>query len=86
MRHLPDAIDALIVAPATAGGSGARAIVRMAGDGLAQLLAALFTTPSGRGFAAVGTSEVHLIPTSSDLGQLRAVAELVADLELGAPQ
>lgn len=33
-----------------------------------------------RGFAAVGTSEVHLIPTSSDLGQLRAVAEVVADL------
>ena len=39
-----------------------------------------------RGFAAVGTSEVHLIPTSSDLGQLRAVAELVADLDFGAPQ
>ena len=36
-----------------------------------------------RGFAAVGTSEVHLIPTSSDLGQLRAVAELVADLDFG---
>lgn len=54
MRHSDDAIDALIVAPATAGGSGARAIIRMAGDGLAQLLAALFTTPSGRGFAAVG--------------------------------
>ncbi len=39
-----------------------------------------------RGFAAVGTSEVHLIPTSSDLGQLRAVADLVADLDVGAPQ
>jgi len=39
-----------------------------------------------RGFAAVGTSEVHLIPTSSDLGQLRAVAELVADLDMGVPQ
>lgn len=39
-----------------------------------------------RGFAAVGTSEVHLIPTSSDLGQLRAVAELVADLDFGDPQ
>ena len=32
-----------------------------------------------RSFAAVGTSEIHLIPTSSDLGQLRAVADVVAD-------
>ena len=32
-----------------------------------------------RGFAAVGTSEIHLIPTSSDLGQLRAAADVVAD-------
>lgn len=31
-----------------------------------------------RGFAAVGTDEVHLIPTSSDLGQLRAVSEVIA--------
>ena len=33
-----------------------------------------------RQFAAIGTSEVHLIPTSSDLGQLRAAADVVADL------
>jgi len=33
-----------------------------------------------RRFAAVGTSEIHLIPTSSDLGQLRAAADVVADL------
>lgn len=32
-----------------------------------------------RAFAAVGTTEVHLIPTSSDLDQLRRVAEVVAD-------
>lgn len=32
-----------------------------------------------RGFAAIGTSEVHLIPTSSDLGQLRRAADVVAD-------
>lgn len=31
-------------------------------------------------FAAVGTDEVYLIPTSSDLGQLRAAAEVVAGL------
>ena len=31
-------------------------------------------------FAAVGTTEVHLIPTSSDLDQLRRVADVVADL------
>lgn len=30
-------------------------------------------------FAAIGTSEVHLIPTSSDIGQLRSVADVVAD-------
>ena len=33
-----------------------------------------------RQFAAIGTSEVHLIPTSSDLGQLRAAADVVADI------
>ncbi|ORX04526.1 luciferase [Mycolicibacillus trivialis] len=31
-------------------------------------------------FAAIGTDEVHLIPTSSDPGQLRAAAEVVAEL------
>jgi alkanesulfonate monooxygenase SsuD/methylene tetrahydromethanopterin reductase-like flavin-dependent oxidoreductase (luciferase family) len=43
-------------------------------DELAQLL--------GR-FAAVGTSEIHLIPTSSDLDQLRRVADVVADFSAG---
>lgn len=33
-----------------------------------------------RRFAAVGTDEVHLIPTSSDLGQLRSVADVVAEV------
>jgi len=33
-----------------------------------------------RGFAAIGTSEVHLIPTSTDLDQLRRVADVVADI------
>ena len=33
-----------------------------------------------RRFAAVGTDEVHLIPTSSDLGQLRAVADVIAEV------
>lgn len=32
-----------------------------------------------RGFAAVGADEVHLIPTSSDVGQLRRAAEVVAE-------
>ena len=32
-----------------------------------------------RGFAAIGTSEIHLIPTSSDLDQLRRAADVVAD-------
>lgn len=32
-------------------------------------------------FAAIGTSEVHLIPTSSDLGQLRRAADVVADFD-----
>jgi len=31
-------------------------------------------------FAAIGTDEVHLIPTSSDIDQVRRVAEVVADL------
>lgn len=33
-----------------------------------------------RAFAAIGTTEVHLIPTSSDLDQLNRVADVVADL------
>jgi tRNA modification GTPase len=45
----------LIVAPATAAGPGARAIVRLAGDGLEGLLARLFA-PAGRGFATPGES------------------------------
>ncbi len=32
-----------------------------------------------RGFAEIGTSEVHLIPTSSDLDQLRRAAEVTAE-------
>jgi alkanesulfonate monooxygenase SsuD/methylene tetrahydromethanopterin reductase-like flavin-dependent oxidoreductase (luciferase family) len=32
-----------------------------------------------REFAAIGTDEVHLIPTSSDLGQLHRVADVVED-------
>jgi alkanesulfonate monooxygenase SsuD/methylene tetrahydromethanopterin reductase-like flavin-dependent oxidoreductase (luciferase family) len=31
-------------------------------------------------FAGVGTDEVHLIPTSSDIGQLRRVADAVKDM------
>ncbi|MEZ0341782.1 LLM class flavin-dependent oxidoreductase [Mycobacterium sp. pV006] len=31
-------------------------------------------------FAAVGTDEIHLIPTSTDLDQVRQVAEVVSDL------
>jgi hypothetical protein len=31
-------------------------------------------------FADIGTDEIHLIPTSSDLDQVRRVAEVVADL------
>lgn len=40
-----------------------------------------------RAFAAVGTSEVHLIPTSSDPDQLSRAADVVADFlpENGAP-
>jgi alkanesulfonate monooxygenase SsuD/methylene tetrahydromethanopterin reductase-like flavin-dependent oxidoreductase (luciferase family) len=33
-----------------------------------------------RGFAEIGTSEVHLIPTSTDIDQLRRVAELVGEV------
>lgn len=33
-----------------------------------------------RRFADIGTDEVHLIPTSSDLAQVRRAAEVVADL------
>ena len=40
------------------------------------LLAAL------RAFADIGTDEVHLIPTSSDVGQLRDVADVVASAQL----
>ncbi len=50
MRNVHD----LIIAPATAGGSGARAIVRIAGDGLDRLLATLFTPMPGSGFATPG--------------------------------
>lgn len=35
-----------------------------------------------RRFADIGTDEIHLIPTSSDIEQLRRVADLVADLDL----
>jgi alkanesulfonate monooxygenase SsuD/methylene tetrahydromethanopterin reductase-like flavin-dependent oxidoreductase (luciferase family) len=38
-----------------------------------------------RAFASVGTSEVHLIPTSSDLDQLRRVADVVADFQQRGP-
>jgi len=33
-------------------------------------------------FADIGTDEIHLIPTSSDLDQVRLVADVVADLRL----
>lgn len=33
-----------------------------------------------QGFADIGTDEVHLIPTSSDIDQVRQAAEVVADL------
>jgi hypothetical protein len=36
-----------------------------------------------RRFADIGTSEIHLIPTSSDLDQLRRVADVVADFSGG---
>jgi tRNA modification GTPase len=50
MRNVHD----LIIAPATAGGSGARAIIRIAGDGLDRLLATLFTPTPGNDFATPG--------------------------------
>ncbi len=37
-----------------------------------------------RRFAAIGTDEIHLIPTSSDIDQLRRVADVVADFARGA--
>ena len=37
------------------------------------------------GFAAIGADEVHLIPTSSDLGQLRRAADVVADFQKDRP-
>ena len=46
-------VSDLIVAPATPAGPGARAIVRLAGDGLAGTLAALFE-PTPPGFAVAG--------------------------------
>ena len=36
-----------------------------------------------RGFAAIGTSEVHLIPTSSDPDQLRRASDVAADFTSG---
>ena len=33
-----------------------------------------------RRFADIGADEIHLIPTSSDVDQVRRVAEVVADL------
>jgi tRNA modification GTPase len=50
MRNVHD----LIIAPATAGGWGARAIIRIAGDGLDRLLAALFLPTPGSCFATPG--------------------------------
>lgn len=37
-----------------------------------------------RDFAAIGTDEIHLIPTSTDLDQLRRVSDVVADF--GGPR
>ncbi len=37
------------------------------------------------GFAAIGASEVHLIPTSSDLDQLRRAADVVTDFQKDRP-
>jgi hypothetical protein len=34
-----------------------------------------------RGFAAIGADEIHLIPTSSDIDQVRQVAEVVEELQ-----
>ena len=38
-----------------------------------------------RAFAVIGTDEVHLIPTSSDLDQLRRAADVAADFDTGSP-
>ena len=38
-----------------------------------------------RSFAAIGTDEVHLIPTSSDIDQLRRVVDVVTDLGQDQP-
>ena len=40
-------VDELIVAPATVTGSGARAVLRFAGDGLDRLLESLFVPVAG---------------------------------------
>jgi alkanesulfonate monooxygenase SsuD/methylene tetrahydromethanopterin reductase-like flavin-dependent oxidoreductase (luciferase family) len=37
-----------------------------------------------RAFAGIGTSEIHLIPTSSDLGQLRRAADVATDFSSDA--
>lgn len=39
-----------------------------------------------KGFAAIGTSEIHLIPTSSDLDQLRRAADVAADFCSGTEE
>jgi alkanesulfonate monooxygenase SsuD/methylene tetrahydromethanopterin reductase-like flavin-dependent oxidoreductase (luciferase family) len=39
-----------------------------------------------RGFEAVGTDEVHLIPTSADIDQLRRVADVVAEFGQAASE
>ena len=38
-----------------------------------------------RSFAAIGTDEVHLIPTSSDIDQLRRVCDIIEDLGKDQP-
>ena len=61
--------DELIVAPGTADGSGARSIVRIAGDGLASLLASFFE-PFDAGGHAAGGSPPRVV--STHLGGLLA--------------
>jgi hypothetical protein len=34
-----------------------------------------------RGFEAIGADEIHLIPTSSDIDQVRRVADVVKDFQ-----
>jgi hypothetical protein len=34
-----------------------------------------------RGFAAIGTDEIHLIPTSSDIDQVRRIADVVSQFQ-----